>query len=58
MKRRQFLGVMTTTAVAGALAKTAKAASEGHYERFKTTNGFDGTAKNPQWLGESDRGPG
>ena len=26
--------------------------------RFKTTNGFDGTAKNPKWLGEPDKGPG
>ena len=40
------------------LAKTAQAASEGKFERFKTTNGFDGTAKNPQWLGEPDSGPG
>jgi aryl-alcohol dehydrogenase-like predicted oxidoreductase len=40
------------------LAKTAKAAAQGRYERFKTTNGFDGTAKNPQWLGEPDKGPG
>jgi aryl-alcohol dehydrogenase-like predicted oxidoreductase len=40
------------------LAKTAKAASEGRFERFKTTNGFDGTAKHPQWLGEPDTGPG
>ena len=40
------------------LAKTAKAASEGKFERFKTTNGFDGTAKNPVWSGEPDEGPG
>ena len=25
---------------------------------FKTTNGFDGTAKHPEWLGEADQGPG
>jgi predicted aldo/keto reductase-like oxidoreductase len=40
------------------LAKTAKAAARGRYERFKTTNGFDGTAKHPEWLGEPDAGPG
>ena len=33
------------------LQRTAAAASEGQYEPFKTTNRFDGTAKNPQWLG-------
>jgi aryl-alcohol dehydrogenase-like predicted oxidoreductase len=40
------------------LARTAKAASAGKFERFKTTNGFDGTAQHPQWLGEPDQGPG
>lgn len=34
------------------LAKTAKAAASGRYEPFKTTSIFDGTAQNPQWLGE------
>lgn len=34
------------------LAKTAKAAATGKYEPFKTTSLFDGTAQNPQWLGE------
>jgi aryl-alcohol dehydrogenase-like predicted oxidoreductase len=49
---------LTEKQVTDLLARTAKAASEGRYEGFKTTNGFDGTAKNPQWLGESDKGPG
>jgi len=40
------------------LARTAKAASEGRFERFKTTNGFDGTANHPSWLGAPDKGPG
>ncbi len=40
------------------LARTAKAAADGRFERFKTTNGFDGTAKHPEWLGEPDAGPG
>jgi len=40
------------------LARTADAAKGGRFERFKTMNGFDGTAKNPKWLGEPDNGPG
>jgi len=44
--------------VADLLARTASAAAAGRFEGFKTTNGFDGTAKNPQWLGEADKGPG
>lgn len=39
------------------LARTASAASKGKYERFKTTNGFDGTATHPEWLGKPDKGP-
>jgi aryl-alcohol dehydrogenase-like predicted oxidoreductase len=34
------------------LAKTAKAASRGEFELFKTTSIFDATASNPAWLGE------
>ena len=34
------------------LAKTAKAAVSGEFEPFKTTSIFDGTAQNPEWLGE------
>ena len=34
------------------LAKTREAASRGHFEPFKTSTIFDGTAANPQWLGE------
>ncbi len=34
------------------LAKTARAASFGEFEPFKTTSIFDGTASNPEWLGE------
>jgi aryl-alcohol dehydrogenase-like predicted oxidoreductase len=40
------------------LAKTAAAAKDGLFERFKTTNGFDGTAKHPEWMGAQDEGPG
>jgi len=34
------------------LAKTAQAAARGEFEPFKTSSIFDGTAKNPEWLGE------
>lgn len=34
------------------LAKTQHAASGGQFEPFKTTSIFDGTAQNPEWLGD------
>jgi aryl-alcohol dehydrogenase-like predicted oxidoreductase len=34
------------------LARTKQAASRGEYELFKTTSIYDGTAANPDWLGE------
>ena len=34
------------------LAKTRAAAATGRFEPFKTSSIFDGTAQNPQWLGE------
>ena len=43
---------MTPSEVTALLARTAKAASKGHFELFKTTSAFDGTAQNPAWLGE------
>lgn len=49
---------LTEKQVADLLARSAKAAAGGAFERFKTTNAFDGTAKNPSWLGEPDKGPG
>jgi aryl-alcohol dehydrogenase-like predicted oxidoreductase len=48
---------LTEKQVANLLARTAQAASRGKFEGFKTTNGFDGTAHNPTWLGEPDMGP-
>jgi len=33
------------------LARTARAAAKGQFEKFKTTPFFDGTAANPKWLG-------
>lgn len=49
---------LTQTETAKLLARTKTAAMKGTFERFKTTNAFDGTAKNPSWLGEPDKGPG
>src|SRR5262249_39103529 len=46
---------LTEKELAALLRLSEKAARRGEYERFKTTNGFDGTAKNPKWLGEPDR---
>ncbi len=37
--------------VAALLARTAQAAATGRYERFKTDNIFDATARHPDWLG-------
>ncbi len=38
--------------VSALLARSRPHALEGRYELFKTSATFDGTAKNPQWLGE------
>ena len=43
---------MTPGDIETLLAKTAAAASKGEFEPFKTTSLFDGTAENPDWLGE------
>jgi aryl-alcohol dehydrogenase-like predicted oxidoreductase len=37
--------------LAALLTKTASLAVTGKYERFKTSAGFDGTARHPEWLG-------
>jgi aryl-alcohol dehydrogenase-like predicted oxidoreductase len=37
------------------LDKTKTAASKGEFEPFKTTSIFDGTAQNPDWLGEEPK---
>jgi predicted aldo/keto reductase-like oxidoreductase len=42
---------MSPGEVATLLAKTAPAAGQGEFERYKTSHDFDGTYKNPQWLG-------
>lgn len=43
---------MTDEQVQVMLAKTAEAGSLGKFEPFKTSSIFDGTAHNPDWLGE------
>lgn len=42
---------MSEQQVNALLDRTKEAAAKGQYELFKTTSKFDGTAKNPQWLG-------
>ena len=42
---------MSSTEVAAILAKTAPAAKDGEFERYKISHDFDGTYRNPQWLG-------
>jgi predicted aldo/keto reductase-like oxidoreductase len=42
---------LTKKRVDAMLAKTAKLAADGMYERYKTSQFFDSTAQNPSWLG-------
>ena len=42
---------MSSGEVASLLGKTAPAAKEGEFERYKISHDFDGTVHNPQWLG-------
>jgi aryl-alcohol dehydrogenase-like predicted oxidoreductase len=42
---------LSQTELAALLARTREAALSGRYEAFKTTARFDGTARNPQWMG-------
>jgi hypothetical protein len=39
--------------ISALLQRTRTVAAKGEYEPYKTTSYFDGTAKNPQWLGYS-----
>jgi aryl-alcohol dehydrogenase-like predicted oxidoreductase len=41
---------MTDAEVQALLAKTAEVAEQGKYERFKSSDYFDSTAKHPHWL--------
>jgi predicted aldo/keto reductase-like oxidoreductase len=42
---------MSDDQVSALLAKARPAAKEGEYELYKTSDTFDGTSHNPQWLG-------
>jgi len=42
---------MTQSQMTALLDRTAKHASNGRYEQFKTTHNFDSTARHPEWLG-------
>ena len=42
---------MTEEQVALLLARTARDAASGRYERFKTATMFDATARHPEWMG-------
>jgi aryl-alcohol dehydrogenase-like predicted oxidoreductase len=43
--------LLTSPQMAALLAKTKEVAMSGKFEPFKTTAMFDGTARNPQWMG-------
>ncbi|WP_036481266.1 aldo/keto reductase [Myxosarcina sp. GI1] len=45
---------MSEEQVSALLDRTREAAATGKYELFKTSYKFDGTAKNPEWLGYID----
>jgi hypothetical protein len=42
---------LTEAQLSALRAKTKAMAETGRLERFKTSNVFDGTAQNPQWMG-------
>ncbi|HEX3444127.1 MAG TPA: aldo/keto reductase [Chthoniobacterales bacterium] len=44
---------LTEFEMSALLQRTRTAAAKGVYEPYKTTSHFDGTARNPQWLGYS-----
>ena len=46
---------LDAAAVAGLMSQSRVAASRGEFELYKTTNRFDGTAQNPQWLGYAQK---
>ena len=45
-------GALTDDDVRSILSKTEPMARRGQFEPFKTTSIFDGTAQNPEWMGE------
>jgi aryl-alcohol dehydrogenase-like predicted oxidoreductase len=51
LKAVQTFRPLSHQQVADLLQRTAQAAAEGQFERFKTTSQFDATARHPEWLG-------
>jgi aryl-alcohol dehydrogenase-like predicted oxidoreductase len=51
LKAAKTFRPMSGTEVAALLAKTEAVARNGDFELYKTTNQFDGTVHNTQWLG-------
>jgi aryl-alcohol dehydrogenase-like predicted oxidoreductase len=51
LKAAKTFRPMSDSEVAALLARTDAAARNGEFELYKTTNQFDGTVQNPQWLG-------
>jgi predicted aldo/keto reductase-like oxidoreductase len=51
LKAAKSFRPMSSTEVTALLAKTETVARNGEFELYKTTNQFDGTAHNPEWLG-------
>ena len=47
--------LMDKEALSELLGRTAEEASDGRYELFKTSGYFDGTARNPDWLGGENK---
>ena len=47
---------LSSAEISAILAKTKDAAMTGKFEKFKTDSRFDGTAKNPKWLGGMPEG--
>ena len=43
--------LMTLSEIEALIARTRQAAERGKFELCKTTDRFDGTYRNPQWLG-------
>jgi hypothetical protein len=42
---------LSETEMSALLDKTREAAANGKFELFKTGTNFDGTSRNPQWMG-------
>jgi hypothetical protein len=50
VKSAATLAPPSTAQIAGLLNRTANVARRGQWEKYKTSEGFDGTAQHPWWL--------